>query len=158
MGFYAVVLLCLTVTTQCLEAQQITVAADSGKITVLERSDIERLPHVKFNESNSAGSSVLEGVALRGVLEKAGVRFGESLKGKRLASCLMIEGRDGYRVLFALPELDAAFTSKQVLLVFLRNGKPLVDDEGPYRIAVPDETRKARWVRQVKRLSILEVL
>jgi hypothetical protein len=42
-------------------------------------------------------------------------------------------------VVIALPELDPAFTDKQILLVFLRNGKPLDGKEGPYRIVIPDE-------------------
>lgn len=57
----------------------------------------------------------------------------------------------------ALPELDPAFTDKQVVLAFLKNGKPLDDKEGPYRIVIPDEKRMARWVRQVTALKIVEV-
>jgi hypothetical protein len=77
------------------------------------------------------------------------------LKGKRLASCLLVEAADGYRVVFALPELDPAFTDKRVLLAFLKDGKALDDKEGPYRIVVPDEKRMARWVRQVTTLKIV---
>jgi len=79
------------------------------------------------------------------------------LKGKRLSSCLLVEAADGYRVVIALPELDPAFTNKQTLLVFLRDGKPLGEKEGPYRILIPDEKRMARWVRQVTTLKIVEV-
>ena len=80
-------------------------------------------------------------MTLKSVLEKAGVSFGESLKGKRLSSCLLVEAAEGYRVVIALPELDPAFTDKQTLLVFLRDGKPLGEKEGPYRIVIPDEKR-----------------
>ena len=65
--------------------------------------------------------------------------MGESLKGKRLASCLLVESADGYRVVIALPELDPAFTDKQILLAYLKDGKPLDEKEGPYRIVIPDE-------------------
>jgi hypothetical protein len=58
---------------------------------------------------------------------------------------------------FALPELDPAFTDKQVLLAFLKDGKALDDKEGPYRIVIPDEKRMARWVRQVTTLKIVDV-
>ena len=75
-----------------------------------------------------------EGVGLKLLLEKAGVGFGESLKGKRLASCLVVETADGYRVVIALPELDPAFNEKEVVLTFLRDGKALDDKEGPYRL------------------------
>lgn len=63
---------------------------------------------------------------------------------KRLSSCLLVKADDSYRVVIALPELDPAFTDKQTLLVFLRDGKPLGEKEGPYRIVIPDEKRMAR--------------
>jgi len=140
-----------------LYAQQLTIQADAGK-QVLSRTDIEGLPHVKVTASeHSSGPVGFEGVTLKSILEKAGVSFGESLKGKRLSSCLLVEAADGYRVVIALPELDPAFTNKQTLLVFLRDGKPLGEKEGPYRILIPDEKRMARWVRQVTTLKIVEV-
>jgi hypothetical protein len=100
---------------------------------------------------------MFEGVALKAVLERGGVGFGETLKGKRLASCLLVEAADGYRVVIALPEIDTAFTDKQIVLAFLRDRKPLDDKEGPYRIVIPDEKRMARWVRQVTTLKIVDV-
>ncbi len=77
------------------------------------------------------------------------------MKGKRLASCLLVEAADGYRVVIALPEIDSAFTDKQFVLAFLKDGKPLNDKEGPYRIVIPEEKRMARWVRQVTTLKIV---
>ncbi len=77
-------------------------------------------------------STTFEGVPLKAVLERAGVGFGEALKGKRMASCLLVEGADGYRVVIALPERDPAFTDKQVVLAFVKDGKPLDDKEEPY--------------------------
>ena len=137
--------------------QQLTVQTEDGKSTVLARADVESLPHIKFTTSVSGSSATFEGVLLRAVLEKAGVGFGETLKGKRLASCLLVEATDRYRMVFALPELDPAFTDKQILLAFLKDGKALDDKEGPYRIVVPDEKRMARWVRQVRTLKIVDV-
>jgi len=148
--------ICL-LTHPLLNAQNLTVQTDSGK-QVLSRTEIEALPHLKVTASeHSSGPVAFEGVTLKSVLEKAGVSFGESMKGKRLSSCLLIEAADGYRVVIALPELDPGFTDKQTLLVFLREGKPLGDKEGPYRIVIPDEKRMARWVRQVTTLRIVDV-
>src|SRR5579862_8016417 len=111
------------------QAQQLTVQTESGKQVVLSRSDIEGLPHIQTTAGPSSDPATFEGVALKSVLEKAGVSLGGSLKGKRLASCLVVEAADGYRVVIALPELDPDFTDKQILLVFLRNGKPLDEKE-----------------------------
>jgi hypothetical protein len=139
-----------------LRSQQVTIQIETGKQIVLTRSDIEALPRSRVTTSASDASTTFEGVTLKAVLDKAGVGFGESMKGKRLASCLLVEAADGYRVVIALPEIDPAFTDKEFLLAFLKNGKPLDDKEGPYRIVIPGEKRMARWVRQVTMLKIVD--
>jgi hypothetical protein len=138
-------------------SQQLTIQTGTGKQTLLARSDLEALPHIKITTSASGtASTTFEGVSLKTVLDKAGVEFGEAMRGKRMASYLLVEATDGYRVVIALPELDPAFTDKQVVLAFLKDGKPLDDKEGPYRIVIPDEKRMARWVRQVTTLKIVD--
>jgi hypothetical protein len=140
-----------------LQGQQLVVQTDRGK-QILGRADLEALPHVKVMASEHSSTPVsFEGVTLKSVLEKAGVTFGESIKGKRLVSCLLVEAADGYRVVIALPELDPAFTDKQVVLALLRDGKPLNEKDGPYRLVIPDEKRMARWARQVTTLKIVDV-
>jgi hypothetical protein len=140
-----------------LHCQQLTIQTETGKQTVLERPDIESLPHVKVTTHSSEMSATFEGVELKAVLEKAGVEFGHSMRGKRLASCLLVEAADGYRAVIALPEIDPEFTDKQVVLAYLQDGKPLDAKAGPYRIVIPDEKRMAHWVRQVTTLKIVDV-
>jgi hypothetical protein len=155
--FFPAALLALMLLAALAPAQQLTFQTETGKQTVLSRSDVEALPHVKVTTTASGVSTTFEGVLLRALLEKAGAGFGETLKGKRMALCLLVEAADGYRVVIALPELDPAFTDKQIVLAFLKDGKPLDDKEGPYRIVIPDEKRMARWVRQVTTLKIVDV-
>ena len=126
---------------------------------MLSRTDLAALPQVKVSVTDHAtkGQVTYEGVSLSSVLERAGVSLGESLKGKRLASCLLVEAADDYRVVIAFPELDPACTDQQILLACLRDGKPLDDKEGPYRIVIPTEKRMARWVRQIEKLKIVNV-
>jgi hypothetical protein len=151
------VLFALTLRAGLASCQQLTVRAENGKQTVLARADIEALLHVKVTTSASGTSMTFEGASLKAVLERGGIGFGETMKGKRLASCLLVEAADGYRVVIALPEIDEAFTDKQFVLAFLKDGKPRDDKEGPYRIVIPDEKRMARWVRQVTALKIADV-
>jgi hypothetical protein len=155
--FFPVVLFALTLHSAIASAQQLMVQAAGEKQTILARADIEALPRVKVTSSASGASTTFEGVSLRAVLAKAVVGYRETLKGKRMASCLLVEAADGYRVVFALPELDPAFTEKQVILAFLKDGKSLDDKEGPYRIVIPEEKRMARWIRQVTTLKIVDV-
>ncbi len=138
-------------------AQQLTVQTADGKQVVLARADIEGLPHVKVQASAHEISAVFEGVAVRSILEKAGVGFGDALRGKQMSLCLLAEAADNYKIAIALPEMDPAFTDKQIILAFSKDGKPLDAKEGPYRIVFPDEKRPARWIRQVTTLKIVNV-
>jgi len=146
----------LIVASTLLQCQQLIVQTGAGK-QILNRKDLEALPRIKVTAAEHGSSASFEGVTLKSVLEKAGVTFGESMRGKRLTNCLLVEAADGYRVVIALPELDPAFTDKQTILAFLRDGKPLGEKEGPYRIVIPEEKRMARWVRQVTTLKIVDV-
>jgi hypothetical protein len=154
---FPAVLIALMMQAVVCASQQLTIQTEAGKQTLLARADIEALPHVKVTTGASGVSTTFDGVPLKAVLERGGVGFGETLKGKRMASCLLVEAADGYRVVIALPEIDAAFTDKQIVLAFLKDGKPLDDKEGPYRIVMPDEKSMARWVKQVTALKIVSV-
>jgi DMSO/TMAO reductase YedYZ molybdopterin-dependent catalytic subunit len=121
----------------------------------LTASDLARLPRqtvrAKDHEGKEAGFA---GVPLVEVLKAAGLKFGQDLRGPALATFVVTEASDGYRVVFALPELDPAFTDRVVLLAYERDGKVLSEREGPLRIVVPGEKRHARWVRQVIAMKV----
>jgi hypothetical protein len=145
----------LLLTVAAAYPQQIIVQENSSDPVILSAADIGSLPHTIMKVSGPDGTKIYSGVLVSAVLRKANVTF--ALKGKRLASCLIVEAADDYRVVIALPELDPEFTDKQILLADERDGKPLDDKEGPYRIIIPDEKKMARWVRQVKTLKIVDV-
>jgi hypothetical protein len=155
--FLSALLMVVALDATVVLGQQLTIQTEIGKQTVLTRGEIAALPTTAVTIRSSDAPVTFVGVSLKALLEKAGVAFGEPLRGKRLASCLLVEAADGYRVVIALPELDPAFTDRQIVLAFLRDGKPLDEKEGPYRIVIPDEKRMARWVRQVKTLRIVDV-
>ena len=85
---------------------------------------------------------------------RVGVPLGAELRGSNMAMYLLVEAADDYRVVFALPELDPAFTERVILLADRRDGQPLAAAEGPLRLVVPDEKRHARWVRQVRSCTV----
>jgi hypothetical protein len=154
---FSALLIALMLDAIVVQCQQLTIQTEIGKLTVLTKADIAALPTTTVTTGSSDAPVTFVGVSVKALLEKAGVGFGEALRGKRLASCLLVEAADGYRVVIALPELDPAFSDRQIVLAFLRNGKPLDEKEGPYRIVIPDEKRMARWVRQVTTLRIVDV-
>ena len=121
----------------------------------LTAADLAKLPRRSVRAKDHDGKeSEFEGSPLIEVLKLAGVKFGEGLRGKNLALYLVVEAADGYRVVYALPELDPAYTDKIVMLVDKRDSKALDTKEGPLRIIVPDEKMHARWVRQVTGLVV----
>lgn len=121
----------------------------------LTAADLSKLPRRTVSAKDHDGKDTsFEGVELGEVLKLAGVKFGEGLRGKSLALFLVVDAADGYRAVFALPELDHAFTERVVLLADRRDGKALSNAEGPWRIVVPEEKRQGRWVRQVTTLTV----
>jgi DMSO/TMAO reductase YedYZ molybdopterin-dependent catalytic subunit len=124
----------------------------------LSAADLAKLPRRTVRAKDHGGKEyAYEGVALIEILRLAGVPFGEGLRGKNLSLYLIVEATDGYRAVFALPELDPAFTDRVILLADHKDGNSLSTSEGPLRIVIPDEKRQARWVRQVTSLTIRRI-
>lgn len=133
----------------------LTVNPGVGLERKLSLADLSRLPRRSIRATDESGKeSLFEGVLLAEVLKSAGQKFGTELGGKALANYLLVEAADGYRAIFALPELDATFTDAIVLLADHRDGEPLEEREGPLRMIVPHEKRHARWVRRVIALYV----
>lgn len=96
------------------------------------------------------------GVALVDVLRQAGVPLGKELRGPHHATLVRVTAADGYQVVFSLAELDAGFGNRRVLLVHQRDGKPLAED-GPFRLVVPDDQRAGRWLRNLRKIEVIDV-
>lgn len=69
---------------------------------------------------------------------------------------MVVEAADGYAVVFSLPEFDPAFGNRIVLLADRRNGQALAVDELPLRLVIPDDQRRARWVRKITRVRVMQ--
>src|SRR5262245_51459294 len=64
------------------------------------------------------------GYSLAALLRSAGVRT-DSLRGPALATRIVAEASDGYRVVLALADLDPALGNRRVLIADRMNGEPL---------------------------------
>jgi DMSO/TMAO reductase YedYZ molybdopterin-dependent catalytic subunit len=141
--------------TATATAVVLSVGGDVPNPVKLTASELARLPRQSVRGKDRDGKEVeFEGVPLVEVLKTAGVKFGHDLRGPALANYLLVEAADGYRVVFALSELDPASTDRVILLADRREGKPLDEKEGPLRVIVPGEKRPARWVKQVISLKV----
>jgi hypothetical protein len=111
----------------------------------LHAPDLAALPRQTLQVQDHDGrESVFEGVALVELLQRAGVPLGKDLRGERMATCIVVGAADGYRVVFALPEIDPAFSDRLIVLADRRDQQPLSAREGPFRLIVPGEKRQAR--------------
>ena len=121
----------------------------------LTAADLAKKPRRSVKATDHSGKeATFEGVALVDLLKEAGAPVGQELRGPSLALYLVVEASDGYRAVYALPELDPAFSDRVIILADRRDGKPLPPPEGPFRIVVPGEKKFARWVRQVTTLKV----
>jgi len=142
-------------TQNAAPAISLSVSGEVDKPLKLTAAEIARLPHRSVRTKGHDGNEAqFEGVPVIEVLKLAGVKFGEDLRGKNLALYLLVDASDGYRAVYALPELDPAYTDKLILLADKREGKSLDEKEGPLRIVIPDEKQQTSWVRQVAGLVI----
>jgi DMSO/TMAO reductase YedYZ molybdopterin-dependent catalytic subunit len=133
----------------------LTVRGTEGRASRMTVNDLRKLKRTSVRAKDEKGiESVWEGAALHDVLKAAGFELGATLRGKALANFLLVEARDGYRAVFALPELDPGFSDLVFLLAHQRDRRPMSEHEGVLRIIVPHEKRHARWVRQVVSISV----
>lgn len=135
-------------------AARVEVSGAGIDALALGAAELAKLPRHSVRGSDHGVEAVFEGVSLADVLVLAGTPLGKALRGEALGLVLVVGAADGYRAVFALAELDPAFTDRVVLLADRRDGKPLSGAEGPLRIVVPGEKRQARWVRQVTSLQL----
>jgi DMSO/TMAO reductase YedYZ molybdopterin-dependent catalytic subunit len=142
-------------------AEDIPILAINGEVErplLLSAKQIRDMNHVTVTVTEHNGLvSEYEGVPLVSLLESAGLAFGKALRGKRLATYVLVQARDGYAAVFALPGLDPAFNDRMIFLAYSKNGGALPLEEAPLRVIVSSEKREARWIRQVVALKIISV-
>jgi hypothetical protein len=133
----------------------LTIVDEQGTSHVLSIEDLGKLPRKAVKVPDAAmGSIEYQGVSLPDLLSHCGVALGKELRGPRLASYVLIEATDGYRVVVAIAEVDPATTDKVMLLADHRDGAVLGEREAPFRLVIPDEKRPVRWIRMIKRISV----
>lgn len=123
---------------------------------ILSPADLKKMPRKTLNVVNphDKKTEVYEGVSLADLLQRVGVPQGEKLRGADMASYVIAEAADGYRVVFSVAELDSGFLDSDVTVAETLNGAPLGPDQGPLKIVAPHDKRPARWIRMLKSLRV----
>ena len=149
--------LCALALSAAAAAQTLTITTADGHSTTLSSAQIAAAARATISADDHGTPAKFEGVPLATVLTMAGVQLGDSLRGPHLSEVLLATAADGYKVAFALAELDTAFATREIILADKRDGKPLDAKEGPFRIVAPGDKRPARWIRQVTELKVVVV-
>jgi DMSO/TMAO reductase YedYZ molybdopterin-dependent catalytic subunit len=143
-------------------AQSSAAAAElriSGAVStplVLTVADLKKMPRKTLSVMNphDKKKETYEGVLLEELLHRAGVLQGEQLRGSSMATYVIAEATDGYRVVFSLAELDSGILESEVIVADTMDGAPLSAQQGPFRLVAPHEKRPARWVRMLKSITV----
>ncbi|WP_114228805.1 MULTISPECIES: molybdopterin-dependent oxidoreductase [Sphingomonas] len=133
----------------------LTIDAPGRTPLTLDAAALAKLPQVTVSRTDHGKALRCTGIPLTALLARVGQPQGEALRGAALASGVMVRARDGYRVLFSLGELDGSLGKVEAVLASSCDGQPLDATAGPLRLLVPGDTRPARSVRQVSRISIV---
>ena len=135
----------------------LTIGGDVSQPLVVSADDLKQMPRKTLSVLNphDKKNEVYEGVLVEELLKRAGVPQGEKLRGAALATYLIFEADDGYRVVFSIAELDSGITDSEVIVADTVDGRALPAKIGPFRLVAPKEKRPARWVRMLKSITVV---
>lgn len=154
----ALILLTSLVFAQAPPAAVLAVQGDIASPLSLTADDLAKMPRETVSLPAPDGTKIVyEGVTLLAVLQKAGAPFGKQLRGKVLSTYVLAKAMDGYQVVFTLGELDPEFGNASILVADKRDGKPLGEKQGPFRLVCPNDKEGARSVRMLETLEIVRL-
>jgi hypothetical protein len=154
----ATILLTAVVFAQPPSAAVLAVQGDIAAPLSLTADDLAKMPRETASVPAPDGTKIVyEGVALLSILQKAGAPFGKQLRGKVLSSYVLAKAMDGYQVVFTLGELDPDFGNETILVADKRDGKPMGEKQGPFRLVCPNDHEGARSVRMLETLQIVRL-
>jgi DMSO/TMAO reductase YedYZ molybdopterin-dependent catalytic subunit len=123
----------------------------------LTAEDLAKMPRATAPLTADGTTTTYEGVLLYDILVKAGWQFGHGMTGKPMASYLIATGKDGYEVVFALPEIDPQFSGAKVIIADKADGTALPAREQPFRIVAPEDKMHARSIYSLVKLEVVRL-
>ncbi len=130
----------------------------NGRAATLSAADLQAMPQrtLTVHNGHSNVDEMYTGVGLSDLLEK----YGMTLKGdgaqKIYHSYVRAEGTDDYWVLYSAAELEFGLHLGDAVVALRVDGKPLGAD-GAFKMVSADEKKPARWVRNLRSLTVVTV-
>ena len=150
-------LVCLLAGVCSAQNSSFEVQVESQPSMTFSDDDVAKLPQHTIQVKEHDKSISYTGVLIYDVLAQAGAPTGDKLRGKALSSYVLATAKDGYTVVYALPEFDPQFTDVQPLIATKADGQPLSATQGPYRIVLPQDKKPARSLRMLQRIEIVQL-
>jgi DMSO/TMAO reductase YedYZ molybdopterin-dependent catalytic subunit len=151
-------------TPPAVPATQLIISGVVAQPLTLDAAALRQFPADQIVElrlpGREAGAppSVLRGVRLRALLERAQIKMADHNTVKKLA--IIASAADGYKVVFSWSELFNAALGDSVLVLFERDGKPLAPAEGPLALISGQDIRTGprhvKWLQSVEVRQIVE--
>jgi hypothetical protein len=135
----------------------LTISGDVTQPVTLTVNDLRGMARTKVTVEDEGRQVTYEGVLVGDLLKRAGVPLGPSLTGSAVATYVLMTARDGYQVVFSLPELDPEFTSNDIIVADTIDGRPLFAYQGPLRIVAPHDKKGARSIRMLQTLQVVRL-
>jgi hypothetical protein len=132
---------------------KITYEDKSGEWTP---ATLAALPHntVSVFNAHAKANQTYSGVPLTDLLTKLGVPNGEH--GKTLKLYLVVQGSDGYKVVYSLGEVTPSINSSTVIVADSLEGKQIAG-EGSLQLVDSGDKARSRWVRNPVSIKVLSV-
>jgi hypothetical protein len=149
----ALLLVPLTVRAQSLE-----LVGEKGVTRTLSVAELGALPQSEVTVTEKEGAKVVfRGPTLRSLVNLVGSAHRSRVPRPQHAARDLATATDGYRAAYMLAEVDEGFGNKNAILAISQDGAELPAKDGPFRVVMPGEEHRARWIRMVKSLSLVRV-
>ena len=125
---------------------------------VLHLADLQAMPQstVQVFNSHTGQNESYSGPRVAAVLAKAGVALVERTQHDILDSYVLGTGSDGYFVVFSGAELQPGLHKTEAIIAIAQGGQPLTRT-GSFQLIDPEDAKPARWVRNLKALTVVPV-
>jgi hypothetical protein len=130
-----------------------------GRSVAITAAEFGALPHLECTakDPHTGKDRRFSGVAVRDLLARADAPFGGRLRGRAQQLAVLARSSDGYGVVYALAEFDAAYRDQTIILADREDGNPLPAAAGPFQLVAPGDHKAGRWARMVTSLEIIPV-
>lgn len=153
-----VFLLALAGSVQAQTASQtVALTGLAGQQATISTAELDALPRVTLEVTQHEAKHTYEGALLADVLTKVQAPSGKAMHGADLADVVLVQAKDGYKVVLDLAGTDAVTRKDRVILADKMDGAALTEKQGPFQLIVEGDLRPARSARMVTAITVKRV-